>query len=185
MRQLISGDDVGYPLFYAVFENIPVATNKFMATLFNSVADTTNGIVEVARIYRYNWDTTYPVSNTILNQTLLFISSRTIGTVIPTLRVDSVGGPTDSFPFVIADTGTTGVVVSSIIRKVISYQSNPTPEHNAENVAIIYERNLGDSGLILRNSSGISIINNTFPGSNPGTCSYVFEWHVDVDKTSF
>ena len=185
MRALVSGNDVAFPLFYAVFDKIVPVTGKFMATIFNSATSQADGVPEIVRIRRYNWDiTTTRVSTKILQQSVRFINTRTAGTSIPTRRVNA--GVSDTFPHVTLDTDSSGVTFPpmSLILRFHASQGNPKPKESSDRNTIVYERKLGDSGLRVQTGRGLTIQNDTDPGSNPGTVSYIIEWHVDRDATA-
>ena len=162
------------PLYYAVFDRIAPAANKYMATLFNG---SSTNIIMVSRIFRLNWQFA-TVTDNDLDQYLARITARTAGASV-TIRS---GDTADTVPSGIsADTGSTAVTEDHIIRRVpainfVWHQDLPL-EANAVNgplVGLIYERQIEHKGPILRNNEGLSIRNIT--AVTTGSVSYVFEF---------
>lgn len=173
----IAGSAADVSLFYAVFDRIVPATNKYMATLFNTSA--TRKVV-VRNIYRFNWQATV-VAGIALSQYLARITARTAGTSVTTRTVDT----NDTLSAgITADTLSTAVTEDHIIKRIwamndeiesdvgISLDASQTV--GFENGTNIYSKPAGLRGLTLRQNQGVSIRNVT--ASTVGSCSYVFEF---------
>jgi len=165
--------------YFAVFDRIAPAANKYMATLFNANADRK---VTVNRIFRLNWQVA-AVTGVLLEQELRRISARTVGTNVPIQSEDSVDTLSAS---IAADTGSTSVteVSGALIRRffavseevllataatVITGQAAFVPDGQ-----LIYWRSARSRGLVLRNGQGLTVKNLT--SSTVGSVSYVFEF---------
>lgn len=168
------------PMFYAVFDRIVPATNKYMATLFNTSA---THILMVNRILEYNWQVT-AFAESSLEQYLARIIARTTGTNVTIHSHD----PLDNIPSgIIADTNSTSVTEDHIIRRNL-YANNERqsagsvpqiPDYLAytifgEQGSILWERPQGMKGIVLRQNQGITIRNIT--SATAGGVSYAFEF---------
>lgn len=166
------------PLFYAVFDRIVPAVNKYMATLFNTGLN----LLMVNRIYRVNWQNT-DVSDSNLEQYLARITARTVGTSV-IIGSDDTGDSTPSGA--VADTGSTVVTETNIRLRFFSTNDSSvgltggdkfgTAIVHSFNIqdGIIYRNEPGVKGMVLRQNQGISIRNVT--SNTIGTVSYVFEF---------
>jgi hypothetical protein len=98
------------PTFYAVFDRIAPAANKYMATLWNGAAGRK---VRIHRIVEYNWRFT-AVTGVILEQYLAFITARTAGTAVTIRAMD----PDDSLTSgIVAATNDTAITEDHIFRR--------------------------------------------------------------------
>lgn len=166
-------------LFYATFDRIAPAANKYMATLFNT-SDTL--LLMVTRIYRLNWQET-DISDANLQQYLARITARTAGTSV-TIRADDTDDPIPSGAA--ADTGSTAVTETNIRLRFFSTNDSPvgltggdkfgTAIVHSFNIqdGIIYRREPETKGLVLRQNQGVSIRNVT--SNTTGTVSYIIEF---------
>lgn len=165
--------------FFAVYDRIVPAQNKYMATLFNT--STTRKVV-VARIYRLNWQVA-AVTGVFLEQELRFIAARTAGTSVTIQQDDSNVNLSSGIS---ADTGSTSVTegtgARSLIRRIFACNEEAALASGyalvgtgfSIDAALVWMRRPGSSGIILRANEGITIKNTT--NSTVGTCSYVFEF---------
>ena len=165
--------------FFAVYDRIAPATNKYMATLFNT--STTRKAV-VARIYRMNWQVA-AVTGVLLEQELRFITARTSGTSV-TIQADDTAIALSSG--ISADHNSTSVTEGTgsraLIRRILSCSEEAVLATGyalagtgfSLDAALIWMRRPGSSGLVLRQNQGITIKNTT--ASTVGTCSYVIEF---------
>ena len=166
------------PLFYAVFDRIVPAANKYMATLFNTSA---SDILMVTGIFRHNWQVT-GVAGDILEQYLARITARTAGTAVTLRTHDSV----EVIPAgVVADTNSTVVTEGHTIRRLWARNEEVSFSKKTADIDDLVGFNIGDStmiwkqtpsyvGIILRQNEGISIRNVT--ASAVGSVSYVMEF---------
>jgi len=165
--------------YFAVFDRIAPAANKYMATLSNANAARK---VVVNRIFRLNWQVA-AVTGVLLEQELRRISARTVGTNVPIQSEDSADTLSAS---ITADTGSTSVteVNGELIRRffavseevvlataatVITGQAAFVPDGQ-----LVYWRSARSKGIVLRNGQGLTIKNLT--SSTVGSVSYVFEF---------
>lgn len=169
--------------YYAVFDRIAPAANKYMATLFNTSG--TRKVV-VQRVLRYAWRKASQAGNydTTPEQYLARITARTAGTAV-TIRSDDTGDTISSG--ISADTNSTAVTEAHIIRRFFAWlepvdfaDAAPgnwqplAPEKNA----LVWERKFGTRGLTLRQNQGITIRNVT--SVTQSDVSYVFEFTDEV-----
>jgi hypothetical protein len=165
------------PTFFAIYDRIAPATNKYMALLFNT--SLTKKLV-VYRINRYNWQVA-AVTGQTLEQYMAKISAYTGGTSADIRTTDSA----DSLPAGITSiTGAATVTESFLIRRLFA----SSEEANLSNANFynaltldysvsIYERTSGTRGIVLRTNEGLAIRNVT--NSTAGTVSYVIEFIVE------
>lgn len=165
--------------FYAVFDRIAPAANKYMATLFNGAAGRK---VVVNRIYRLNWQVASG-TGVLLEQELRGITARTAPTPVTIVPEDSLDTITSG---IACDTGSTGVTEGGkgLIRRLFATNEEfvlATASSVITGAAallhdgqIIYWRKEGSKGLVLRQNEGITIKNIT--SSTVGSVSYVMEF---------
>jgi hypothetical protein len=168
------------PTFYAVFDRISPATNKYMATLFNT--SSTRKVV-IQRMWVYNWQIS-TVSGVLLEQYLARITARTSGTSVSIYAEDT----SDTLSAGIsADTNSSAVTEAHIIRRFISQgdeavtnlsQLAGAAAASGDNATLLEERKAGTKGFVLRQNQGITIRNVT--NSAIGTCSYIIEFTDEV-----
>jgi hypothetical protein len=164
-----------YPTFYAVYDRIAPAANKYMATLFNT--STTRKVV-VTHVWRFNWSVT-AVTGILLEQYLARITARTAGGAI-TIFADDTADTLSAG--ITADTLSTSVTEAHIITR--SWASSEEMALAASGIVlsaatddaaqIIYQRREGQRGLTLRQNQGITVRNVT--SSTVGSVSYIIEF---------
>lgn len=173
--------DNEWPVFYAVFDRIAPAANKYMATLFNTSA--TEKVI-ITRVLRENWQAT-AVTGVALEGYLARITTRTAGTAVTIRSNDTL----DVLPAgIAADTNSTAVTENHIIQRVwasseeIVLGGSLAAELGFETSGMdgnsIWHKSPGYRGLVLRQNQGISIRNVT--SSTVGTSSWVIEFTTDV-----
>ena len=163
--------------FYAVFDRIAPAQNKYMATLWNTSA---TRMVVVDRIARLNWQLG-AVTGVLLDQELRFITARTGGTAITVQQEDTTAALSAG---ILAETGSTGVTEGTGSRGLIRRLVAGSEEHalavawNVTGAAALlndaqtlYQRRPGSAGLVLRQNQGLTLKNLT--NSTIGTVSYL------------
>lgn len=161
--------------FYAVFDRVAPAANKYMATIFNTSA---SRIARINRIWVYNWQVG-AVTGVLLDQELRRISARTMGVAVTPVAGDS--GDTLSAG-ITADTASTVVteVTDALYQRIIAYSEEATlaqgyvTGREQDAGALQYERPPWARGIVLRQNEGITIKNIT--SSTVGSVSYVFEF---------
>jgi len=162
------------PSFYAVFDRITLATNKYLATLFNT--SSTRKVV-IQRIWVYNWQSGAVVGANG-DSVLWRITARTAGTTVTPRAEDS----NDTLSAGIsADTNSTVVTQDHLIMRII-HSGDETNLANANwvnapvfaNHALRYERKSGNRGITLRQNQGISL--QWITGDADGTWSIVYEF---------
>lgn len=166
--------------YFAVFDRIAPAQNKYMATLWNDAA---GRVVIVDRVYRFNWQVS-AVTGVLLEQELRFITARAAGTGVQIQTEDSNDAPTAG---IACDTGSTSVTEGAGSRALIKRFHAPSEEvalagawglaHIAGHIndaQMVWYRKAGSSGLVLRQTQGLTIKNLT--NSTIGTCSYAIEF---------
>lgn len=167
-------------LFYAIFDKIAPAANKYMATLFNS--DNSN-LFMVTRILKFNWQVA-AFSESTLEQYLVRITARTVGTGV-TIRTNDM---IDTIPSgIVADTNSTVVTENHIIRRFQHANNEPQSAGSVPQIpdylsyllfgdggARIWSHLPEHKGLVLRKDEGISVRNVT--SSTVGGVSYVIEF---------
>lgn len=159
--------------FYVMFDRIVPATNKYMATLFNT---SSTRKVNIQKIYRCNWQIT-AVTGVVLDQYLARITARTTGTSVAIKSVDTL----DSVPSGIeADTNSSSVTEDHVIRRLgatneeLALSGQGIEMMNYGYSGPFYERQLFSKGLVLRQNEGITIRNIT--NSSVGSVSYIIEF---------
>jgi hypothetical protein len=164
------------PSFYAIYDRIAPAANKYMATLWNGAA---GRLVRVHRVVVFNWNWT-AVTGVILEQYLARIIARTIGTVVTPRALDTNDALTAG---IAADTNSTTVTEDHIIRRhAASAEEVKIGALTLENVLGVPWPDAGQafgavSGMkpiTLRSNQGVTIRNVT--SSTIGTVSYVIEF---------
>lgn len=202
MRTIAGGTDTAFPSRWVLFDNIVPAAGKFMATLLSTHEFVS---VEVRRIFCYNYFTGSPVSSKLLEHELLHILKRDVGTLIPIFPgsmnhanifpfADFHGfvGSNPPETFIKADTGSLNVsFIEKRQRRFFARQGRPEPWHNTYDNALIWERRVGDIGIVMQGSPGLAALGGlgrgitirclTDPGANPGAVSFVFEYDVSFD----
>jgi hypothetical protein len=164
-----------FPTFYAVYNQIVPAANKYMATLFNTSA--TRKVV-VTHVWRFNWQV-LAVTGILLEQYLARITARTAGTGV-TVFADDTGDTLSAG--ITADTNSTSVTEAHIITR--SFASSEEMALTATGIVlsggtddssqILYQRREGQRGLTLRQNQGLSVRNVT--SSTVGSVSYIIEF---------
>lgn len=166
--------------FYAVFDRIAPAQNKYMATIWNGAA---GRMVVVDRVYRCNWQVT-AVTGVLLDQELRRITARTAGTNVQIQTEDSNDTVTAG---IACDTGSTGVTegsgaqalvkrffaVSEEVVLATAYVLTGIAAHISD-AQLVWYRKPGSSGLVLRQNQGLSVKNIT--NSTAGSVSYIVEF---------
>jgi hypothetical protein len=168
--------------FFAVYDRVVPATNKYMATLFNT---STTRKVAIVRIYRLNWQQT-AVVGVLLDQEIRFITARTAGTNVTIQQDDtlvslSAGITADHASTVVTE----GTGARSLIRRIYSTNEEAALATSqglgaagfTSDSALIYMRRPGGAGLVLRENQGVTIKNIT--NSSLGSCSYVIEFEEE------
>lgn len=163
------------PTYYATFDRIVPAQNKYMATLFNTSAIRK---VIVTHVWRLNWQVT-GVTGVLLEQYLARITARTAGTGV-TIRTDDSGDTLSAG--ISADTNSTSVTEDHIILRCFAVSEEIALAATGlalslaadEGTQIIYQRREGQRGLTLRQNQGVSVRNLTT--STVGTVSYIIEF---------
>lgn len=167
-----------FPTFYAVYDRIAPAANKYMATLFNTSAVRK---VIVTHVWRLNWQVA-AVTGILLEQYLARITARTAGGAI-TIRADDT---TDTLSAgITADTLSTSVTEDHIIARSFAVSEEMALAATGlalalgtdEGAQVLYQRRDGQRGLTLRQNQGLSVRNVT--SSTVGTVSYIIEF-VDL-----
>ena len=168
--------DIGtYPTFYAVFNRIVPAANKYMATLFNTSA--TQKVI-VTHIWRLNWQVA-GVTGVLLEQYLARITARTAGGAITIFADDTADTLSAGIS---ADTLSTSVTEDHIITRFFSTSEEAAAAATGfalnlmslEDTQLIYQRREGQRGLTLRQNQGITIRN--VSSSTIGSVSYIMEF---------
>lgn len=179
VRLIVNGSGTPLPVvfgsnesYYAVYDRIAPATNKYMATLFNTSA-TRKAVIR--EIYCFNWQFA-AVTGVILEQYLVRITARTTGTGV-TIRAEDTADSVDAG--ITADTNSSVVTEDHIIKRtfatseeIIISSANIVKDLALDrNCQIIYQKADGTRGITLRQNQGISIRNVT--NSAIGTVSYL------------
>jgi hypothetical protein len=164
-----------FPTFYAVYDRIVPAANKYMATLFNTSA--TRKVV-VTHVWRLNWQVT-AVTGILLEQYLARITARTAGTGV-TIFADDTADTLSAG--ITADTNSTAVTENHIITR--SFATSEEMALAATGIVlsgatddageIFYQRREGQRGLTLRQNQGLAVRNVT--SSTIGSVSYIIEF---------
>lgn len=167
--------------FYAVFDRIVPAANKYMATIFNTLS--TRKIV-VQTIWMANWQVA-AVTGVMLEQYLAFITSRAAAgaTAVPAWAYDSNDTLTAG---VVVETNSQTVVERNVMDRFFAVSEEaalaatalPMGLANDKNFMLIYERKDGMRGLTLRQNQGIAVRNVT--ASAVGSVSYIIEFTDEV-----
>ena len=163
------------PTYYAVYDRIVPAANKYMATLFNTSA--TRKVV-VTHVWRLNWQVA-AVTGILLEQYLARITARTAGTTV-TIRTDDTADTLSAG--ITADHLSTSVTEDHIITRSFAVSEEMALAATGlalalgfdETGQILYARRDGQRGLTLRQNQGLSVRNVT--SSTVGTVSYVIEF---------
>lgn len=166
--------------FFAVYDRIAPATNKYMATLWNGA---TGRVVIVDRVYRLNWQVS-AITGVLLEQEIRFITARTAGTSVQIQTEDSANTITSG---IAADTGSTSVTEGTGARGMIkrifasgeelaiaTAYTLPAISAHINDAQLAWYRKVGSSGLVLRVNEGLTIKNTT--NSALGTVSYIMEF---------
>ncbi len=162
--------------YYAIFDRIAPAANKYMATLFNTSA--TRKVV-IHRIWYLNWQVAL-VTGVSLEQYLARITARTAGTSITIRPADT----SDSLSSGITGDHNTSAVTEDYIFKRFFATGEEAAGSGGANVEdffgsdwnwqLVYRRWEGIKGIVLRQNQGVSVRNVT--SSTVGTCSYMIEF---------
>jgi hypothetical protein len=165
-----------YPSYYAVFDRIVPAANKYMATLFNTSATRK---VRIRRVWRFNWQITV-VTGVLLEQYLARITARTAGTAV-TIQADDTADTLSAG--ISADTNSSAVTEDHIVKRLFATSEEFVvgDVYVVENILaldptqqLIYAPMLGGRGITLRQNQGITIRNVT--SSTVGNVSYCIEF---------
>lgn len=163
------------PTFYAVFDRLAPATNKYMATLFNTSA--TRKVV-VTNIWRCNWNLVAQ-TGVVLDQYLARITARTAGGAI-TIFADDTADTLSAG--ITADTTSTSVTEAHIILRIFTTNEEATIAATniaaslavSEDAMSVYQRREGQRGLTLRQNQGLTIRNVT--ANTTLSVSYIYEF---------
>ena len=163
------------PSYYAVFDRIAPAANKYMATLFNTSA-TRKAVVQ--RMWAFNWQFDNVASAGNMDQYVARITVRTAGAAV-TIRSNDT---TDILSAgIAADTNSTLVTENHVFKRI--FMSNDELDLATQRVqdllafigiGLVWERKEGMRGIVLRQNQGLSFRNLT--ASTNGSCSYIFEF---------
>lgn len=159
--------------FYAYFDRIAPAQNKYMATLFNTSA--TRKVV-VRRIWWLTNNFT-AVTGVVHDMYLARITARTAGTSVTVRARDSNDLLSSG---ITADTGSTSVTEAYIARRFVgaSEESPVTttalPTYNDRQGTRLYEKPAGEKGETLRQNQGLTI--RTLTASTVGVLSFLIEF---------
>jgi hypothetical protein len=161
------------PTFYAVFDRIAPAANKYMAVLWNG---TVSRKLVIQRVWVYNWQNS-SVTGVLLEQQMIKISARTAGTPVTPLA----GDPSDTLTSgIIAETAATGVTDAGMYKRIFcaseeeALSSAQATPGTTESTGLQYSRVSGTRGLVVRQSQGWAIKNLT--NNTNGSVSYVVEF---------
>lgn len=176
---VVRGIERTAPSYYAFFDRIAPAANKYMATLFNT--SSTRKVV-VQRILRLHTRET-GAGGVNLDQYVARITARVAGTAV-TVRSDDTSDAVSSG--ISADTNSTVVVEDHIIRRLFAHAEAIDLTNTAllnmvalgMSMQVIYERKEGMRGITLRQNQGVTVRNVT--SSTAGNVSYVFEFTDEV-----
>ncbi len=166
------------PTFYAVFDRISPAANKYMAMLFNS---SLNRKMVIQRVWVYDWQGG-AVAGVVLEQQMLRVSARTAGTSVSPVA----GDPNDTLSAgLAADTNSTAVTDGSLFKRIYctneeeALTSSQAMPGTSENTGLQYSRKDGTRGIVVRQGQGFAIKNIT--SNTNGSVSYVIEF---TDETA-
>jgi hypothetical protein len=162
------------PTFRVVYDRITMATNKWIATLFNT--NSTRKVV-MQRFWVYNWQTGKVPGNDC-NLGWYKISARTAGTSVTIRSEDSADTLAAG---IIADTDSTAVTSDYLITRVmfmgeeIDLAGNEAYNWLAfPGTALRYDRRDGQKGLTLRQNQGVSL--QFLDGDADGSISVIYEF---------
>jgi len=160
--------------YYAIFDRIAPAANKWMASLLNP---TGSGIVaRVRRVFVLDWQASGNQSST-LAQYLARTTAHSGGSEVTIRQFDSA----DAAPLLEAKTNCSSVTEDHIFRRFFA-------SINAVNLAnanwynalafavngVVFSADNDVSPIVLHEGQGLAIKNETSETS--GSCSYIFEW---------
>ncbi len=166
------------PSFFAVYDRIAPAANKYMATIFNT--SSTKKVV-IQRVWVFNWQEA-TVNGALLSQEFRKITARTAGTSVTPSAEDTL----DILPAgITADHNSSAVSDSDLIKRLwaageevfLSSAAFLLGGRAIDANCLMYERKDGMRGLTLRQNQGVTIKNIT--SSTVGTVSYVIEFTVE------
>lgn len=161
------------PTFYAVFDRVAPASNKYMAVLWNG---TVSRKLVIQRVWVYNWQSS-SVTGVLLEQQMIKISARTAGTAVTPLAGDASDTLTSG---IVAETASTGVTDAGMYKRIFcaseeeALSSAQAVPGTTENAGLQYSRVSGTRGLVVRQSQGWAIKNLT--NNTNGSVSYVVEF---------
>lgn len=156
--------------FYVLFDNIIPATNKYMATLFNTSASRK---VVIQKVHRFNWQVT-AVAGAVLEQYVARITARTPGVTVTCRSMDTADVLSSGIS---SDTNSSSVTENHIIRRLISTNEELTiteKGYGFDGGGAFYERQPYHKGITLRQNEGVTIRNVT--NSAVGAVSYMIEF---------
>lgn len=166
------------PTFYAVFDRVTMAADKYLATLFNTSA-TRKAVVQRVWVYNNQFDR---VAGGDIDLELLRITARTAGSAVTPRAEDTADSLSAG---IVADTNSTAVSESHLVRRILSsgeeigFSSSDAQSLLALPVfALRYERRTGQRGLVLRQNEGITL--KFVDGDDDGTVSVVYEFTDEV-----
>ncbi len=175
LSMVVRNIEVTRPTFYAVFDRIAIAANKYIATIFNT--DLGKKVV-IQRVWVFNWQTA-GVNGLYVLLAMYRISARTAGTSI-TIYAEDTNDVID--PQITADTNSSSVTQGHLIKRILACGDELSPFDSSYdtmisimNNALVYERRMGQRGITLRQNQGISIrIEEN--GSTAGSVSAMIEF---------
>lgn len=175
LSMVVRNIEVTRPTFYAVFDRITIAANKYIATIFNT--DLGKKVV-IQRVWVFNWQTS-GVTGLYVLLAMYRISARTAGTSI-TIRAEDTNDVID--PQITADTNSSSVTQDHLIKRILACGDELSPFDSSYDTlisimsnALVYERRMGQRGITLRRNQGISIrIEEN--GSTAGSVSAMIEF---------
>lgn len=166
--------------FYAVFDRIAPAGNKYMAVLWNNAQARR---VVVNRIYRFNWQVA-AVTGVMLEQELREITARTtVGTQVP-IQLEDISDPplTSGIECSHNASGVTESGGRGLLRRFFAVSDEMLLASTnlvkdlalSHDTQLIYWRRPGSRGHVIPTGRGLVVKNIT--ASTVGSVSYVFEF---------
>lgn len=166
----------GVVMFYAYFDRIVPAANKYMATIFNTSA--TRKVV-IHRIWKINTQLT-AVAGVSSELYIARITARTAGTSV-TIRAEDTNDTISAG--ITADTNSTAVTETNIYRRflssseegaVLGTQLGEDFEATSLDFQILYDRHSSMKGHTLRQNQGITI--RWVTATTVGSRDFLFEF---------
>lgn len=163
--------------FYAYYDRIAPAGNKYMATLFNASANRKVTITKIAWIT----NAITAVTGVVLDMYIARITARTAGTAVPIWSRDSNYNLSNG---ITADTNSTAVTESYIMQRFVGSSEESPVATTALNTygagglagpgATLYVKLPGTDGETLRPNQGITI--RCVTASTVGVLSFLIEF---------